>query len=167
MLIWGNDIPKVWGLRTAGLGVLSNLPGDSKPVSVIEDTAIPVARFTEFLEEFRNMLKEMNLEAVYHGHIATGELHLRPMLNLKDKTDVERFRAVATRTAMLVKKYRGSLSGEHGDGRLRGEFIPLMLGERVYQLLKEIKACWDPNQVFNPGKITDTPAMNQSLRFEP
>jgi len=166
-MIWGNDIPKVWGLRTAGLGVLSNLPGDSKPVSVIEDTAIPVARFTEFLEEFRNMMKEMNLEAVYHGHIATGELHLRPMLNLKDKTDVERFRAVATRTAMLVKKYRGSLSGEHGDGRLRGEFIPLMLGERVYQLLKEIKACWDPNQVFNPGKITDTPAMNQSLRFEP
>jgi Fe-S oxidoreductase len=166
-LIWGADIPRVWGLRTAGLGVLSNLPGDAKPVSVIEDTAIPVDRFPEFLNEFQEMMKTMKLDAVYHGHIATGELHLRPMLNLKDKGDVERFRTVAVETAKLVKKYRGSLSGEHGDGRLRGEFIPFMLGEKVYQLLKEIKKTWDPGNIFNPGKIIDTPAMNQSLRYEP
>jgi len=166
-LIWGADIPRVWGLRTAGLGVLSNLPGDAKPVSVIEDTAIPVDRFPEFLEEFQEMMKTMELDAVYHGHIATGELHLRPMLNLKDKGDVERFRIVAVETAKLVKKYRGSLSGEHGDGRLRGEFIPFMLGKKVYQFLKEIKKIWDPGKIFNPGKIIDTPAMNQSLRYEP
>jgi FAD/FMN-containing dehydrogenase/Fe-S oxidoreductase len=166
-LIWGADIPRVWGLRTAGLGVLSNLPGDAKPVSVIEDTAIPVDRFPEFLEEFQGMMKTMKLDAVYHGHIATGELHLRPMLNLKDKGDVERFRIIAVETAKLVKKYRGSLSGEHGDGRLRGEFIPFMLGEKVYQQLKALKHTWDPDNIFNPGKIIDTPAMNQSLRYEP
>jgi FAD/FMN-containing dehydrogenase/Fe-S oxidoreductase len=166
-LIWGADIPRVWGLRTAGLGVLSNLPGDAKPVSVIEDTAIPVEKLPEYLGDFQQMMKHLELEAVYHGHIATGELHLRPMLNLKDKGDVERFRIVAVETAKLVKKYRGSLSGEHGDGRLRGEFIPFMLGEKVYQLLKEIKKTWDPANIFNPGKIIDTPAMNQSLRYEP
>jgi len=166
-LIWGADIPRVWALRTAGLGVLSNLPGDAKPVSVVEDTAIPVDKLPLYLDEFQQLLNRMGLEAVYHAHIATGELHLRPVLNLKDKGDVERFRIIATETAKLVKKYRGSLSGEHGDGRLRGEFIPFMLGDKVYQLLKELKKTWDPLNIFNPGKITNTPPMNQSLRYEP
>lgn len=166
-LIWGADIPRVWGLRTAGLGVLSNLPGDAKPVSVVEDTAIPVNKLPDYIVEFNQLLGTMGLEAVYHAHIATGELHLRPVLNLKDEHDVERFRIIAVETAKLVKKYRGSLSGEHGDGRLRGEFIPYMLGNRVYQLLKEVKSTWDPENIFNPGKIIDTPAMNQSLRYEP
>jgi FAD/FMN-containing dehydrogenase/Fe-S oxidoreductase len=166
-LVWGNDIPRVWELRTAGLGVLSNLPGDAKPVSVVEDTAIPVNKLPEYLDEFQQLLDGLGLKAVYHAHIATGELHLRPVLNLKDKGDVELFKIIATQTAKLVKKYRGSLSGEHGDGRLRGEFIPFMLGEKVYQFLKEIKNTWDPNQIFNPGKITDTPPMNGSLRYEP
>jgi FAD/FMN-containing dehydrogenase/Fe-S oxidoreductase len=166
-LVWGADIPRVWALRTAGLGVLSNLPGDAKPVSVVEDTAIPVEKLPEYLGEFQQLLNELGLKAVYHGHIATGELHLRPVLNLKDKADVELFKVVATETARLVKKYNGSLSGEHGDGRLRGEFIPFMLGHKVYKFLKEVKNSWDPDHVFNPGKITDTPPMNQSLRYEP
>jgi Fe-S oxidoreductase len=166
-LVWGADIPRVWGLRTAGLGVLSNMPGDAKPVSVIEDTAVPVHLLPDYLAEFGELMKRMKLESVYHAHIATGELHLRPILNLKDKGDVAKFREVATETARLVKKYRGSLSGEHGDGRLRGEFIPFMYGEKVYSLLKELKRAWDPNLLLNPGKICDTPAMDQTLRFEP
>jgi FAD/FMN-containing dehydrogenase/Fe-S oxidoreductase len=166
-LIWDSDIPKVWGLRTAGLGVLSNMPGDAKPVSVVEDTAVPVEKLPDYLNDFQTLLDQYNLKAVYHAHIATGELHLRPVLNLKDKEDVKLFKIVATETAKLVKKYGGSLSGEHGDGRLRGEFISFMLGDKVYQLLKELKHTWDPNTIFNPGKIINTPSMNESLRFEP
>ncbi len=166
-LVWGADIPRVWALRTAGLGVLSNMPGDAKPVAVVEDTAIPVDRLPDFLSEFHHLMEQHALEAVYHAHIATGELHLRPVLNLKEKKDVDLFRNVAVETALLVKKYRGSLSGEHGDGRLRGEFIPLMLGDSIYSLLKDLKKTWDPEGIFNPGKITDTPRMDQSLRYEP
>ncbi|MGF7139054.1 FAD-binding and (Fe-S)-binding domain-containing protein [Roseimarinus sediminis] len=166
-LIWGSDITRVWNLRKAGLGVLSNLPGDAKPVSVVEDTALPVKKLPLFLKDFKKLLDELKLKAVYHAHIATGELHLRPVLNLKEQHDVVLFRKMAIETARLVKKYRGSLSGEHGDGRLRGEFIPFMLGTRVYQMLKEVKACWDPDYIFNPGKITDTPPMHDWLRYEP
>ena len=96
------------------------------------------------------MLKGLNLECVYYAHIATGELHLRPVLNLKDPKDVELFHTVALETAKLVKKYRGSLSGEHGDGRLRGEFIPMMIGDKNYALLESIKETWDPEAIFNP-----------------
>lgn len=165
-LVWGENIARVWALRTAGLGVLSNMPGDAKPVSVVEDTAIPVDLLPDFLSEFKMLLNQYQLESVYHAHIATGELHLRPILNLKNEKDVEIFRLLAKQTAQLVKKFKGSLSGEHGDGRLRGEFIPLMLGDKIYSILKQLKNVWDPKHIFNPGKITDTPPMNQSLRYE-
>jgi len=165
-VVTGADINKVWALRKAGLGVLTSTPGDKKPVAVIEDTAVLPALLPEYLEEFKAMLQHLGLSCVFYAHISTGELHLRPVLNLKDLTDRELFHTVALETAKLVRKYRGSLSGEHGDGRLRGEFIPLMLGEHVYQLLKELKHTWDPNGIFNTGKITDTPVMNTSLRYE-
>ncbi len=166
-VIKGNDISKVWTLRKSGLGVLSNMPGDAKPVSVIEDTAVSPEKLPGYIADFKKILGKLNLECVYHAHIATGELHLRPILNLKDPKDVELFRTVAREISLLVKKYNGSLSGEHGDGRLRGEFIPLMVGKRNYNLLKEIKKTWDPANIFNPGKIVDTPPMNTSLRYEP
>ena len=166
-LVYNQDVNKVWALRKAGLGVLSNLPGDAKPVAVIEDTAVNPLVLPEYMNDFRQMLKGLNLECVYYAHIATGELHLRPVLNLKDPKDVELFHTVALETAKLVKKYRGSLSGEHGDGRLRGEFIPMMIGEKNYALLENIKEIWDPEGIFNPGKITGTPRMNSSLRYEP
>ncbi len=165
-LVFGSEIKKVWDLRKAGLGVLSNVPGDAKPVSVIEDTAVHVELLPEYIAEFKQLIAKHKLDCVYHAHIGSGELHLRPLLNLKDPNDVALFRTIALETAKLVKKYRGSLSGEHGDGRLRGEFIPLMLGEHNYQIFKQIKACWDPENIFNPGKIVDTPQMNTSLRYE-
>lgn len=166
-VIRGDNINKVWNLRKAGLGVLSNMPGDAKPVPVIEDTAVKPELLPDYIEEFDALLKKHGLSCVYYAHIATGELHLRPVLNLKDPEHVKLFREIARETALLVKKYRGSLSGEHGDGRLRGEFIPLMLGEKNYRLLQEIKKKWDPEGIFNPGKITDTPRMDTFLRFEP
>ncbi|NWJ50474.1 MAG: FAD-binding protein [Bacteroidetes bacterium] len=165
--IYGKDISKVWALRKAGLGVLSNIPGDAKPVAVIEDTAVSSKYLPDYIDDFMMMLEKYHLNCVYYGHSATGELHLRPVLNLKAPADLKLFRSVAFETAKLVKKHKGSLSGEHGDGRLRGEFIPLMLGDKIYQLFREIKQNWDPSGIFNPGKITDTPPMDSSLRYEP
>ena len=164
-VIKGKDISKVWDLRKAGLGILANMKGDSKPVALIEDTAINVEHFTKYIEEIEEMLSSHGKEAVFHAHIGTGELHLRPILDLKNPADVDLFRTIGSETARIVKRYNGSLSGEHGDGRLRGEFIPFMLGEHNYQLLKEVKKCWDPEGLLNPGKITDTPPMNSSLRY--
>ena len=166
-LVKGQDINKVWDLRKAGLGILNNMQGDAKPVAVIEDTAINPELLPDYIDDFNRILDKYDKECVYYAHIATGELHLRPILNLKDPKDVELFYILAKETAELVKKYGGSLSGEHGDGRLRGEFIPIMVGEHNYKLFKQLKQTWDPNNIFNPGKIVDTPKMNTFLRYEP
>ena len=166
-VLFGDDISKAWEIRKAGLGLLSNIPGDAKPVPVVEDTAILPQMLPDYIAEFKLLLKKYKLDCVYYAHIATGELHLRPVLNLKDSKDVELFYTIALETAKLVKKYKGSLSGEHGDGRLRGEFLPIMIGEHNYQLLKQIKLRWDPERIFNQGKIVETPKMNTSLRYEP
>ena len=164
--VYGKDISRVWALRKAGLGLLSGMPGSAKPVSLIEDTAINPEKLFAFLTDLKVVLDSYGLSCVYHGHISTGELHLRPILNLKEEHDRRLFRVVATETARLVKKYRGSLSGEHGDGRLRGEFLPLMFGEKVYALFKDVKRIWDENGIFNIGKIVDTPPMDSCLRYE-
>ncbi len=163
----GKDMAKAWELRKAGLGVLGNMKGDGRTVSLVEDTAVRVEDLPAYMDDFAKLLAAHGKDSVYHAHIGTGELHIRPVLNLKDPGDVELFRTIGLETARLVKKYRGSLSGEHGDGRLRGEFIPLILGEENYKLLKELKAAWDPENILNPGKIVDTPLMNTFLRYEP
>ncbi len=165
-LVTGDDIGKVWALRKSGLGVLSNIPGDAKPVSLIEDTAVKPESLTGYISDIKTILKQHNLDCVFHAHIATGELHMRPVINLKDPHGIELFRTIATETAKLVKKYRGSLSGEHGDGRLRGEFIPIIVGSHNYELMRKVKQAWDPNGVFNKGKITDTPKMDTFLRAQ-
>jgi len=166
-LVTGPDTKRVWTLRKAGLGLLSNIPGDAKPVAVIEDTAVDVQDLPEFIQEFNQVLKANNLYCVHYAHAGSGELHLRPIINLKTEEGNRLFRLIATEIARLVKKYQGSLSGEHGDGRLRGEFIPFMIGEKNYRLLEEIKRTWDPDNIFNPGKIVNTPAMNTFLRYSP
>ena len=164
--VYGEDITRVWALRKAGLGVLTGVKGDDKPIGVIEDTAVAPERLPDYLEEFQQMMDRLDMSCVYYGHISTGELHLRPILNIKHQRDRERFRQVAEETARLVKKHHGSLSGEHGDGRLRGEFIPIMYGEEVYQMMRQVKQCWDPDGVFNMGKIVDAPPMDQCLRYD-
>lgn len=164
--VYGNDIARVWALRKAALGLLNGMKGSAKPVSVIEDTAVVPERLPDYMADFGAMLKRLNLSCVYHAHIGTGELHLRPVLNLKEPKDRELFHTVARDTALLVKKHRGSLSGEHGDGRLRGEFIPIMYGKEIYNLFVELKRCWDPADRFNAGKIVNTPPMDSHLRFD-
>lgn len=166
-IIRNSDMARVWALRKAGLGVLSNIVGDAKPVSLVEDTAVPVEKLPDYMAEFAAIISSHNLDCVYHAHIGSGELHLRPVLNLKDADDVELFRVIAFEVAHLVKKYRGSLSGEHGDGRLRSELIPILVGDRVYRWYKEVKQAWDPNGIFNPGKKVDSPSLNTFLRYKP
>lgn len=164
-IIKGGDVSKVWELRKAGLGLLSGMVGDAKPVAVVEDTAVAPTRLPQYIADFKKMLDRYGLSCVYYAHIATGELHLRPILNLKNQEDRELFRTVARECALLVKKHKGSISGEHGDGRLRGEFIPLLFGDKVYSLLKDVKSIWDSENIFNRAKIVDTPPMNESLRY--
>ncbi len=161
------NIKKVWALRTAGLGLLANIPGDRKGVPGIEDTAVPPFHLPAYVADIKKVLAEMGLSSVYYAHIATGEIHFRPLLNFKDPADVKLFDTLMNETAKLVKKYGGSMSGEHGDGRVRGKFIPFMLGEHNYNLLKRLKKAWDPGNVLNPGKITDTPPITESLRVVP
>ncbi len=156
---------KIWELRRAGLGLLSNIPGVKRSVTVVEDTAVVPARLPEYIFEFKQILGKYGLSCVYYGHIATGELHLRPLLNLRDPEDVKIFRSLAGEVAVLVKKFHGSLSGEHGDGRLRGEFIPLMLGQHNYELIRKLKYTWDPQNILNPGKIVDTPPITLDMRL--
>ncbi|MDG2185589.1 MAG: FAD-linked oxidase C-terminal domain-containing protein [Mariniblastus sp.] len=163
----GTAAQRVWSLRKAGLGVVSNAPGDDKPVAVVEDTAVDLADLPAYIAEFDQQIQEQyGVTCVHYAHAGSGELHLRPVLNLKQAGDVEKFRQIATDVAQLVQRYRGSLSGEHGDGRLRAEFIEAMVGKRVYQWMRQIKQIWDPQNVFNPHRIVDPPPMDEQLRFQ-
>ena len=165
-LLVGDDIKKVWTLRKAGLGLLSNLPGDEKAVAVIEDTAVDVEDLPEFIIEFNQILEKNGMYSVHYAHAGSGELHLRPIINLKTKEGHQQFRLIAEQISTLVKKYKGSLSGEHGDGRLRGEFIQQQIGAKNYQLIQELKQTWDPKNIFNANKIVNTPPMDAFLRYE-
>ena len=162
----GEQIEMAVELRKAGLGLLGNMVGDRKAVACIEDTAVALQDLPAYIGEFSALMKKYDQQAVYYAHAGAGELHLRPILNLKENEGVEYFRKITTDVALLCKKYNGSFSGEHGDGIVRAEFIPLMIGEKNYSLLKRIKAAFDPQNIFNPGKIVDAFKMDESLRYE-
>jgi FAD/FMN-containing dehydrogenase/Fe-S oxidoreductase len=165
-LLFGADANKAWDIRKAGLGLIRNLPGDTQPVNLIEDCAVAVEDLPEYINDVQQLLSSHGLNASYYAHAGAGELHVEPMINLKTAEGKSKFREVLADTAVLVKKYNGALSGEHGDGRLRGEFIPFMMGAEVYELFRQVKRIWDPNGIFNANKIVDTPPMNEFLRYE-
>lgn len=166
--VWGADVNRVWDLRRAGQGIMNNVEGDAKPREVVEDTAVAVEDLPAYIAEFDAMLKsKYGVSTVYYAHAGAGELHTRPLFDLKTPEGLKMFRGIATDVAILVKKYRGSLSGEHGDGRLRGEFIQFMVGDECYAMMRRIKETFDPQGIFNPGKIIDTPPMDSSLRHSP
>jgi FAD/FMN-containing dehydrogenase/Fe-S oxidoreductase len=168
LLVTGADkIKQVWALRTAGLGLLSNIPGDRKGVPGIEDTAVHPEHLPEYVADIKKVLAKLGLDSVFYAHIATGEIHFRPLINFKDPKDVVLFDTLMNEVATLVRKYRGSMSGEHGDGRVRGKFIPFMLGEKSFEFVKSVKKAWDPDNVFNPGKIVDSPPITENLRVIP
>ena len=165
--LFDTETKKPWALRKAGLSIMYNIPGDDKPANVIEDTAVDVHDLPDYIDELDKMAWENHgLKLEYSAHAGAGEIHVLPLINLKSSEGRQKFRALLMDTAQLVKKYGGSLSGEHGDGRLRGEFIAYMLGPENYQLCKDLKTCWDPHNIFNPGKVIDPPPMNEHLRSE-
>ncbi|MCL4151908.1 UNVERIFIED_CONTAM: hypothetical protein GTU68_037886, partial [Idotea baltica] len=164
--LFNEESEKAAELRKAGLGLLGNIVGDNKAVACIEDTAVDLQDLPAYIKEFTAMMDSYGQEAVYYAHAGAGELHLRPILNLKKSNDVVLFKTITTETAKLVKKYKGSFSGEHGDGIVRGEFIPQMIGAKNYELLRRVKQVFDPNNIFNKGKIVDAFPMDESLRYE-
>jgi FAD/FMN-containing dehydrogenase/Fe-S oxidoreductase len=165
-ILFDEETKKPWALRKAGLSVMYNIAGDEKPVNVIEDTAVDVLDLPDFIDDLDRLAHEQyGLRLQFSAHAGAGEIHALPLMNLKISAGRADFRALLMDTAQLVKRYGGSLSGEHGDGRLRGECIAFMLGPENYLLCKDVKTLWDPHNVFNPGKVVDTPPMNESLRY--
>lgn len=164
-VIAGAKMNSVWELRKAGLGVLMGSPGDVKPVTLVEDTAVAVEDLPAYIREFARVMAEYDAQCVYYAHASVGELHLRPELDLKKKEDVERALGIARDVAILVNKYRGSLSGEHGDGRLRSPYIREALGERVVGWLEEVKLAFDPGTRLNPKVIVDPEPMVENWRY--
>lgn len=166
-VLHGSDTDKVWELRRAGQGLMNNVEGPAKPRENVEDTAVAVEDLPAYIEEFDSLMRDKyKISCVYYAHAGAGELHTRPLFNLKTSEGLKMFRDVATDVAALVKKYRGSLSGEHGDGRLRGEFLKFMVGDECYAMMQRVKATFDPHGIFNPHKIIGTPPMDTSLRHK-
>jgi FAD/FMN-containing dehydrogenase/Fe-S oxidoreductase len=163
-IVNGAESKDVWELRKAGLGLLANLGGNKKAVACIEDTAVSIEDLPAYINDFTKIMKNFGQEAVYYAHAGAGEIHLRPLLDLSSKKGKQEFRAISTQVAELVKKYKGSLSGEHGDGRVRAEFLKPVYGDVIYDGFIKLKDIWDPKNIFNPGKIVFAPAMDEQIR---
>ncbi|MGJ1361305.1 FAD-binding and (Fe-S)-binding domain-containing protein [Sphingobacterium spiritivorum] len=164
--VTGPQTDLVWDVRKAGLGLIRNLPGDSQPVNLIEDCAVSPEDLPAYVTDIQKLLQEEAVHASYYAHAGAGELHIEPFVNLKTAEGKKTFRRILERTSDLILKYNGSLSGEHGDGRLRGEFIGKVLGEEVYALLEQVKQIFDPRGIFNANKIVNTPPMDTHLRYD-
>ncbi len=165
-VLTGEDIDKAIKLRIAGLGLLGAMVGDKKAVACIEDTAVSLEDLPQFIAEFTNIMETFNQKAVYYAHAGAGELHLRPILNLKESQGKKDFRGITEAVSKLVKQYKGSLSGEHGDGIVRSEFIKEQIGSKNYDLSKQVKEIFDAKGLLNPGKIIDPWPMDERFRVE-
>jgi FAD/FMN-containing dehydrogenase/Fe-S oxidoreductase len=164
-VLYNHETILAWDIRKAGLGLLRNLKGDAQPVNLIEDCAVSPEDLPAYIADLQLLLKQKGVKASYYAHAGAGELHVEPIINLKSKEGLKQFRDIISETTYLVKKYKGSLSGEHGDGRLRGEFIGELYGPEILQLFHQIKNIFDPYKIFNNGKIVDTPKMDEHLRY--
>ncbi len=160
-------IDRVWQLRKAGLGLLMGLGSEGRTPTFCEDTAVRVPDLPGYVDDFQKILDKHETDCVFYAHASVGELHLRPVINLQKPEEIEKMKTMASEIADLVRSYRGSLSGEHGDGRTRAPYIEKVLGPQMMPLLKQVKQIWDPHNIFNPGKITDPKPMEQDLRYSP
>ncbi len=163
---YGSQMKDVWYVRKAGLGILANIPGAAKALACIEDTAVKPDQLANYIQEFEDLMKVFGQKVVYYAHAGAGELHLRPVLNLRAETDREDFRKICTASAKLIKRYRGSLSGEHGDGRVRAPFLKEYYGEIIYGEFLKLKKTFDPDFIFNPGKIVEAKDILENLRYD-
>ena len=161
------DQGKVWALRSAGLGLLMSTKGDAKPLPYVEDAAVDPRNLGEYVRRFEEVVKAHGTTAGYYGHASVGCLHIRPLVDLKTSDGVDRMVSIASDISDLVLEYGGSLSGEHGDGIVRGVWNEKMFGPQIYQAFREVKRAWDPDGIMNPGKIVDCPPMTENLRIGP
>lgn len=143
----------VWALRKAGLSLLTSRKGDAKPVCFVEDAAVRPKDLPAYVGELQKLMRRLELQASYYGHAAAGLLHVRPVLDLHRAEDLMKYRQIADEVAALAKQFKGTLSGEHGVGIARTEYLRQQVGETMYALMRQIKQCFDPNNLFNPGKI--------------
>lgn len=162
-----DEMKRVWNLRKAGLGLLMGLGEDGRSPSFCEDTAVRVQDLPDYVKEFRAILKKHQTNCVFYAHASVGELHLRPQIDIHSEAGLQKMKVMAEEIADLVKKYNGSLSGEHGDGRVRAPYIKKILGEDMVTVLRQVKEIWDPNYIFNPGKIVNPKPIDEDLRFSP
>lgn len=157
----------LWRLRESGLPLLMGLPGKRKPITFVEDTAVSPELLPAFVAEFQQIMQRHGTYGAIYGHASVGCLHIRPVLDLSQKSDVQTMRQISDEVSSLVLKYQGSLSGEHGDGLARSEWLPKMFGHEVYDAFRLVKQACDPDGLFNPGKIVNPQPMDQQLRFQP
>ena len=156
---------RVWQLREAALGLSMAVKEDAKSISFVEDTAVNPEKLSEFIGRFLQIIHGHGTTAGIYAHASVGCLHVRPVVNMKTAEGVAKFEAIANDVADLVLEYGGSLSGEHGDGLVRSPFMKKMFGEQLYDAFREIKRTFDPENLLNPGKITDAPPVTSNLRF--
>lgn len=157
----------VWAVRKGGLGLLMGIRGDLRPLPFVEDTAVDPARLPEYVARFDEIIRRHGTSAAYYGHASVGCLHIRPLINLRTEEGLRRMVRIAEEVADLVLEFGGSLSGEHGDGIVRGVFTEKMFGPRLYRAFREVKRAFDPRGILNPGKIVDCPPMTENLRVHP
>jgi Fe-S oxidoreductase len=157
----------LWNLRRAAVPLLLGVPGDRKPVTFIEDAAVSPERLPEFVARFRDVLRRHGTDGAFYGHASVGCLHIRPLLNLKDQVEVKRMRQITADITDLVLEFGGALSGEHGDGLARSEWNRKMFGDTLYEAFRQVKHAFDPDNLLNPGKVVDAPAMTENLRYSP
>jgi FAD/FMN-containing dehydrogenase/Fe-S oxidoreductase len=156
---------RIWSFREAALGLSTAMKSDGKAISFVEDTAVAPEKLRDYIARFVRIVERHDTVAGVYAHASVGCLHVRPVVNLKTARGVATFEAIANEVADLVLEFGGALSGEHGDGLVRGAFNERMFGPELYQAFREVKRTFDPNGLFNPGRIVDTPPITSHLRF--
>ena len=164
---------RVWSLRKAALNIVMSMKGDGKPISFVEDCAVPLENLADYTQRLTDVFSRHGTTGTWYAHAGAGCLHVRPILNLKADNDVANWRSIAAEAHELVREYKGTHSGEHGDGLVRSEFLEPILGKQIVCAFREVKDSFDPDGRFNPGKIIDPPRMDDrgllrySDRYQP
>jgi len=155
----------IWRVRKAGQGLLQGIKGDAKPITFVEDTAVPPERLAPYIRRFRTLLDARGVRAAFYAHASVGCIHVRPLINLKARQDIETMKAIAREVGELVIEFGGTMSGEHGDGLARSWFVERFFGPSLYGAFREVKRAFDPPGLMNPGKIVDGPPIDAALRY--
>jgi len=159
----------VWEVRAQGLNIMMSMKGDGKPISFLEDCAVRLEDLADYTDRLTRIFEKHGTYGTWYAHASVGCLHVRPVLNVKQELEVRKMRAIAEEAFAMVREYKGSHSGEHGDGLVRSEFHEAMFGSRIVRAFEEVKDAFDPKGVFNPGKIVRSPKMDDRslFRFKP